>query len=160
VGYPITWRNHDLKLKDGRSSEGKRILIDGQQRVMALMAALLGREVVNKDYRPVRIRIAFHPATKEFKVLDAAIAKDAAWLPDIAIVFDPCTSLLGVVDAHCARNPGIARDEKDDLCDPSYSDMLRVAFTSEFKRGRLEDLVALLPVRNFETKQYEEAIDH
>jgi hypothetical protein len=48
--------------------------------------------------------------------------------------------------------------ENDDLYDPSYTDMLRVAFTSEFKRGRLEDLVALLSGRNFETKQYEETI--
>src|SRR5437870_6421131 len=62
IGYLIAWRNPDVKLKDGSSSSGKRILIDGQQRVTALMAALLGREVVNKDYQRVRIRIAFHPA--------------------------------------------------------------------------------------------------
>ena len=36
--------------------------------------------------------------------------------------------------------------------------MLRVAFTAEFRRGKLQDLVALLSGRNFETKQYEEAI--
>jgi hypothetical protein len=36
--------------------------------------------------------------------------------------------------------------------------MLRVAFTSQFRRGRLQDLVALLSGRNFETKQYEEVI--
>ena len=36
--------------------------------------------------------------------------------------------------------------------------MLRVAFTSEFRRGKLQDLVALLSGRNFETKQFEEAI--
>lgn len=36
--------------------------------------------------------------------------------------------------------------------------MLRVAFTSEFGRGKLADLVALLSGRNFETKQYEDAI--
>jgi len=50
------------------------------------------------------------------------------------------------------------RHENDDIYDPSYADMLRVAFTTEFKRGRLEDLVALLSGRNFETKQYEERI--
>jgi hypothetical protein len=50
-----------VKLKDGTPSAGKRILIDGQQRVTALMAALLGREVLTKDYDTVRIRIAFHP---------------------------------------------------------------------------------------------------
>jgi len=50
------------------------------------------------------------------------------------------------------------RNENDDIYDPSYTDMLRVAFTSEFKRGKLEDLVALLSGRNFETKQFEIAI--
>ncbi|MCO4842950.1 MAG: hypothetical protein KC439_08600 [Yoonia sp.] len=33
------------------------------------------------------------------------------------------------------------KDVNDDLYDPSYTDMLRVAFTSEFKRGKLQDLV-------------------
>jgi hypothetical protein len=47
---------------------------------------------------------------------------------------------------------------RDDLYDPTYTDVLRVAFTSEFGRGKLQDLVALLSGRNFETKQYEEPI--
>lgn len=50
------------------------------------------------------------------------------------------------------------KDVNDDIYDPNYTDMLRVAFTSEFRRGKLQDLVALLSGRNFETKQYEEAI--
>ena len=50
------------------------------------------------------------------------------------------------------------KDVNDDIYDPTYTDMLRVAFTSEFGRGRLQDLVALLSGRNFETKQYEDAI--
>jgi len=50
------------------------------------------------------------------------------------------------------------KDEIDDLYDPSYSDMLRTVFTYEFKRGKLQDLVALLSGRNFETQTYEESI--
>jgi hypothetical protein len=50
------------------------------------------------------------------------------------------------------------KDEKDDLFDPSYTDMLRVTFTSEFKRGRMSDLVSLLSGRNFETREFEEEI--
>ena len=46
----------------------------------------------------------------------------------------------------------------DDTYNPSYADMLRVAFTSQFKRGKLADLVSLLSGRNFETRQYEQAI--
>jgi uncharacterized protein with ParB-like and HNH nuclease domain len=30
VGYVIAWRNPNIKLKDGSTSEGKKILIDGQ----------------------------------------------------------------------------------------------------------------------------------
>src|SRR4026209_2707493 len=48
VGFIIAWQNPDIKLKDGTSARCKRILIDGQQRVTALMAALMGREVVDK----------------------------------------------------------------------------------------------------------------
>lgn len=42
IGYLIDWRIPTVRLKDGTSAAGKRILIDGQQRVTALMAALLG----------------------------------------------------------------------------------------------------------------------
>lgn len=50
------------------------------------------------------------------------------------------------------------RHESEDLYVPSYTNMLRVTFTTEFKRGRMGDLVALLSGRNFETRSFEEAI--
>src|SRR5687768_6965116 len=50
------------------------------------------------------------------------------------------------------------REENDDLYDPSYTDLLRVAFTSEFNRGKQSDLVSLLSGRNFETRSFEEEI--
>lgn len=265
VGYLIAWRNHTVKLKDGTTSAGKRILIDGQQRVTALMASLLGIEVLNDDYETVQIRIAFNPQTEAFEVSNPAIQKNSAWLPDVARVFDPAVSLFQLVNDYCAVNAGVSQndvfkvieklrgivhnhvgiielsenldietvteifirvnsagsplsqadfamskiavnetyggnmlrkaidyfchlavapeflakikkgdpafvgseffdrmkwiaDVNDDIYDPSYTDMLRVAFTSEFGRGKLQDLVALLSGRNFETKQYEEAI--
>ena len=264
VGYLIAWRNPSVRLKDGSESAGKRILIDGQQRVTALLAAMLGRQIVDKNYRKVRITIAFHPGEERFEVANPAIRRDRAWLADIANLFAPDTKLLRVVDAYCESNPESSRDEiyerierlrgirnnllglielnadldvetvseifvrinsqgvplnaadfamskmaanekynghqlrkcidyfchlavapeayadlasdseflgtryfqamewlkheKEDLYDPSYTDMLRVAFTSEFGRGRLDDLVALLSGRNFETREFEEAI--
>ncbi|AFD26704.1 GmrSD restriction endonuclease domain-containing protein [Deinococcus gobiensis] len=264
VGYLIAWKNPDVRLKDGRTSEGKRILIDGQQRVTALMASLLAHEVINKDYKQARIRIAFHPVLEKFEVSNSAIQKDPAWIQDVAAVFEAgartsklrrdylsanadvdgdtvednleklkaiTTNQVGIIDlastldietvteifirvnsagvslsqadfvmskiaanetyggntlrkaidyfCHLAQHPGflstIAKDEAftgsefypklkwmggtaDDIYEPSYVDMLRVAFTSEFGRGRLQDLVALLSGRNFETKQYEDSI--
>jgi hypothetical protein len=51
------------------------------------------------------------------------------------------------------------RQDNDDLYDPSYGDLLRVAFTSQFNRGKLSDLVGLLSGRNFETRSYEREIE-
>src|SRR5688500_10824816 len=94
IGYLIAWRNPTVRLKDGTSAAGKRILIDGQQRVTALMAALLGREVLTDEYETVRIRIAFHPIDEKFEVANPAIRKDPSWLPDVAEVFAADASLI------------------------------------------------------------------
>ena len=269
VGYLIAWRNPTVKLRDGTTSVGKRILIDGQQRVTALMASLLGMEVLSKDYERIRIRIAFNPLAEadapSFEVSNPAIAKNPLWIADVSKLFQADADLFDQIDAYMARNPEIDRslvgkalqrllkivnnsvglielaedldietvteifirvnsagaelsqadfamskiavnetyggntlrkaieyfchlavspdfysqiekndpefgrseffpkmawlkDVNDDLYDPTYTDMLRVAFTSEFGRGKLQDLVALLSGRNFATKQYEESI--
>ena len=50
------------------------------------------------------------------------------------------------------------RKENDDIYDPSYVDVLRVAFTSKFSRGKMADLVSLLSGRNFETRDNEDSI--
>src|SRR3954463_1384484 len=73
IGYLIAWRNPDVKLKDGTTASGKMILIDGQQRVTALTAAVLGHQVLSKDYRKITISIAFHPIDNRFEVTNPAI---------------------------------------------------------------------------------------
>ena len=50
------------------------------------------------------------------------------------------------------------KTENEDLYDPDYNDLIRVAFTSQFNRGRLSDLVSLLSGRNFETRTFEDSI--
>ena len=50
------------------------------------------------------------------------------------------------------------RSKNDDLYDPSYNDMLRVAYTSQFSKGKLADLVELLSGRNFVTHKFEDEI--
>jgi hypothetical protein len=264
IGYVITWQNPNVRLKDGKLSEGKKILIDGQQRITALKASILGEYVVNKDYEKVRIKIAFNPKTETFEVQNPAILKDKSWLPDISEIMNS-NSIIGAVRKYMELNPdedaehiernisdllaiqhkqvgtidlshdldietvteifirinsqGVVlsqadfamskiasnekmdgpnlrkaidyfcnlavapqfhehlrendkeftrtdyyramswlKDEKDDLYDPSYTDMLRVVFTSEFSRGKMSDLVSLLSGRNFETRAFEEVI--
>lgn len=61
TGYIITWKNPDVQTKDGSIANGKHVLIDGQQRITAMMAAISGREVLDEDFNKDRIKIAFHP---------------------------------------------------------------------------------------------------
>ena len=49
-------------------------------------------------------------------------------------------------------------NENKDIYLPDYTDVLRVAFTSIFKRGKISDLVSLLSGRDFETREYREDI--
>lgn len=265
VGYIISWRNPNVRLKDGSVSEGKRILIDGQQRVTALTAAVLGQKVINKNYKRVKIQIAFNPIEEKFEVLNPAIGKDKKWINDIHPIITNEIDIFDARENYCNINPDVdskkigrilqtlqsiiknqigiielagdldiekvteifirinrqgvelsqadfvmskiaandeyggnilrkcidyfshlavapefynniteldkdfvkteyfpkiswLKNENDSLYDPSYKDVLRVAFTFKFERGRLSDLVSLLSGRNFETRGFEEQI--
>lgn len=265
VGYIITWKSPDVKLKDGSSSEGKQVLIDGQQRVTALTASLLGQEVLDSNYKKKRIKIAFNIKNEEFQTLNPAIEKQEEWISDISefmkdgnidtwqfvtdysqkfemspnevnkrinkllaikniaigrielgssLDIDTVTEIFvrinseGVVLSqadfamskisvnekyegndirkaidyfcHFAKTPADyeniknndvefsqkdifnkiqwIKDKNEELYLPSYTDVLRVAFTYKFKRGKLADLVSLLSGRDFETREYREDI--
>jgi hypothetical protein len=265
VGYVITWRNPNVRLKDGSTAEGKKVLIDGQQRITALTAAILGDYVVNKEYKRIRIKIAFNPIEEKFDVQTPVILKDKTWIPDISDVLNGTVNSFGYINTYLQNNPDFTQDkvveainnlfnltkkqiglidlagdldietvteifirinskgvvlsqadfamskiaandnyggqelrkaidyfshlavapefyqfikdndadfaktdyfqkmawlrsENEDLYDPSYVDVLRVAFSTQFNRGKLSDLVSLLSGRNFETRTFEESI--
>lgn len=264
VGYIITWKSPDVKLKDGSLSEGKQILIDGQQRITALTAALLGQEVLDSNYKKKRIKIAFNVQTEEFQTCNPAIEKQEEWIPDISKVIESGFNafefvrdysekfnkdaneisqkltklqaikniMIGRIElgstldietvteifvrinqkgsalsqadfamskisvnekyegneirkaidyfCHFAKTPADfdnikngdkafsskdifnkiswIKDANEDLYLPSYIDVLRVAFTYKFHRGKLQDLVSKLSGRNFETREYSESI--
>lgn len=268
TGYIITWKNPDVRTKDGRIANGKHVLIDGQQRVTALMAAISGVEVLDDDFNKDRIKIAFNPLatdpTKRFEVQDASHLKDKKWIPDIAEIFKPDFKQWTFVNTYAAANEGVDLEElsetlmklkgianrqigvieldhsldidevteifirinskgtplgqsdfvmskmaadtvhggsilrkvvdyfchlavkpdfypmmvkdaefaatpysekikwlahdNEDIYDPEYGDMLRVAFMYSFNRGRLAELVSLLSGRDFVTREFREDI--
>lgn len=265
VGYIITWRNPDVKLKNGQLSAGKRVLIDGQQRITALTAAIVGQRVLDKNYKENTIRIAFNPLEEKFEVLNKVIEKSSEWIDNINPIVNDEISISKAIKKYIVDNPEanedlieerienlkriktkqvgiieldaaldidtvteifirinqkgvvlsnadfvmskIASDENhggnkmrkmidyfcrllvdkgfikhiqdndttftetsyynsikwmatgaDSLYVPDYIDMLRVAFTFKFGRGKFSDLVALLSGRNFETRTYEDDI--
>ena len=265
VGYIVTWQSPDVKLKDGSQSFGKKIIIDGQQRITALRAAVLGETVKTKDYADVRIKVAFNPVTCTFATQNPAIEKNNVWIKDISGLLSGRVKASTLRKEYCALNPQFDSDEveevfdslkeltkkdigviklsgnldiekvteifirinsegvplnqadfvmstiaaneslggnmlrkcidhfselavrpefypaliandkefadskyhqmvawlkseNDDLYDPSYVDVLRVAFTYKFGRGKMADLVSLLSGRNFEDRTFEESI--
>ena len=93
TGYLIIWQNPDVKLKDGESAAGKKVLIDGQQRINVLMTAIAGVEVLNEDYETKQIRIAFNPLAQgeeeRFAVQTPWQLNSSNWIPDISELFKP-----------------------------------------------------------------------
>lgn len=119
TGYIITWKNPDVKTKDGGKSNGKHVLIDGQQRITALMAAIAGKEVLDEDFNLDRIKIAFNPLatddSKRFAVQDASHLKDKRWIPDISVIFSTDFKQRAFENEYVKANPNVDPDELADI---------------------------------------------
>ena len=115
TGYIIMWKNPDVHTKDGSVANGKRVLIDGQQRITALMAAVSGLEVLDEDFNKDRIKIAFNPLAKDsdkmFAVQDASHLKDKKWIPDIAEVFKNEFDPFDFAIKYCENNSDVKPNE-------------------------------------------------
>lgn len=268
TGYLIISQSPNMKLKNGSLSEGKKIMIDGQQRVTALMTSIVGMEVVGSNFEKKRIKIAFNPIASDedeyFKVQDNAVLKDKKWIADIAELFSPEFDTFTFIHSYCQENSDVnpselnkklnqligiknrqigvitldkeltidevteifirinsqgaklnqadfamskiasnityggnmlrkaidyfshlavqpdwyqdmtkdsefmntqyapkikwLKDDREEIFDPGYADILRVAFMYKFKRGKMKDLVSLLGGRDFESRDYKEQI--
>lgn len=104
VGYLITWQSVGAKLKGGQVAAHQQILIDGQQRITALRAAVAGLKVIDSKYKQVRITIAFNPLTEEFATLTPVIKKNPQWISDISEYF-ASTSPLAFARKYMDENP-------------------------------------------------------
>lgn len=114
VGYIITWKSPDVKIKDGQSSNGRMILIDGQQRITALSTALNRVEIVNKSYKKERIIISFNPFTEEFKVKNRGTERGKEWITDISDAMDAGRKFINIfLDSNGVESD----DEADKISD-------------------------------------------
>ena len=122
VGYIILWKNPNVKLKDGTISSGKKVLIDGQQRITALMTAIAGRDIYNEEYKLCRVKIAFNPLAalsgedeaELFAVQTPAHLKSKHWIPDIAEIFSDDFSRFKFINDYCGNNPDVITHEQLD----------------------------------------------
>ena len=103
VGYLITWQSVGAALKGGQVAAHQQILIDGQQRITALRAAVAGLPVVNKRYAKIKIAIAFNPVTQEFATTTPVIRKNPEWIADVSAFFN-AESTYGFTKQYFDRN--------------------------------------------------------
>ncbi len=269
TGYLIIWQNPNVKLKTGKEAVGKKVLIDGQQRVTALMTAISGQKILTEDYEERVIKIAFNPLATDdeerFAVQTPAHINSSRWIPDISEIFKSDFDSYEFVDKYAENNPDVSKktinqaitqllsikscqlgaiilvphldisevteifvrinsqgkrlnesdfamskiaaderyggnmlrkaidyfchlavdpgfynqlanadknfisseyavklrwlkDNKEDVYNPDYNDMLRVSFMHTFGRGKLGDLVSLLSGRDFNDRKFKEEI--
>lgn len=157
IGYIITWQNSTVRLKDGTSSHGKQILIDGQQRITALRAAIKGLPIINDKYKEEKIAISFNPYTEEFKVQDQSTRKGAEWISDICEVMGDDFSTRKFIKEYSDRNqievngvkqPRFSENDLDDIIDVNLTklrniktkDIGNIALSSEIPIDIVNDI--------------------
>lgn len=104
VGYLIFWQDDEVEVKGNISAKDKQIIIDGQQRITSISAALLGKSVVDDRYQTRGIRISFNPITEEFEVYNSNVKRSDAWINDISVVFTEEFSAEELVRDYSSRN--------------------------------------------------------
>lgn len=94
IGYIMTWLSpvEYEKIKViGVNDKNRRypvsLVVDGQQRITALLSALYGIEVKDSNYQQRSIRISFNPLTSEFAVWTQAYERNAEWISSISDLF-------------------------------------------------------------------------
>lgn len=112
TGYLIISQNPSIKLKNGGSAIGKQVIIDGQQRITALMTSIAGQEILTSNFELKRIKIAFNPIAKDgeqcFAVSTPAHDKSSIWISDISEVFQEVLP-LSFIQEYLEKNPNIDR---------------------------------------------------
>ena len=123
TGYIILWQNHGVKLKDGSVSKGQKILIDGQQRITALMTSIVGWEIINSEYKKTRVKIAFDPfaalsedeEVEMFAVQDQSHIKSKRWIEDVSMFFASKFNAWEFVNKYVSDNPEMEASKLNDI---------------------------------------------
>jgi len=108
IGYLLFWENglpgeHRTIGTDGKQKAPILLIVDGQQRLTSLYAVMRGVPIVDENFRPSRLRLAFHPLEQRFEVTNSAIERDPIWLADISVLWQPSTNLLTFVNKFIER---------------------------------------------------------
>ena len=94
IGYIMLWespadydRTSAIGKNDKVYAHPDDLVIDGQQRLTALLAAMEGVKIKDKDYKERYIKISFNPLNRDFKVWSQAYERSAEYISAVSEVF-------------------------------------------------------------------------
>jgi hypothetical protein len=143
VGYIMLWSSpeeyeNSKHIGDNEKTykEPDELVIDGQQRLTALLAALYGTRVRDKNYRDRTIKISFNPLTREFAVWTQAYERNTEWISSVSSVFEADRdhsvskfrkSFIRQANEGRGKNgkPELT-DEEEDLVEENLNDLLNL----------------------------------
>ena len=95
IGYIMIWSAPEdyenikqIGLNEKNFKRAEDLVIDGQQRLTSLIAAMYGIKVKDKSFKERRIRIVFNPLDRTFEVWSNRYEKDPFWINDISKAFE------------------------------------------------------------------------
>lgn len=95
IGYIMVWAtpsNYENANTIGNNekiyNKTEALVIDGQQRLTALLASMYGIKIKDKNFKERYIKISFNPLTKEFAVWSQAYERNPEWISAISEVFE------------------------------------------------------------------------
>ena len=142
IGYVMLWES-PVNYEEKKSSIGgnkkiyeepKELVIDGQQRLTALVAAMYGVQVKDKNYEEHEIKISYNPLTREFAVWTYAIERDQEWISKISDIYLAKESntftkfrrayIKNLNEARAKKGNEELSDEEIDLIEDNLNDLL------------------------------------
>ena len=95
IGYIMIWSAPEdyenvkqIGVNEKNFKRAEDLVIDGQQRLTSLIAAMYGICVKDKKFKERRIRIVFNPLDRTFEVWSNRYEKDPHWINDISKAFE------------------------------------------------------------------------
>ncbi len=144
IGYIMLWQSPDeyeainhIGTNDKTYIQPDYLVIDGQQRLTALLAAISGIKVKDKNYSERQIRISFNPLTREFAVWTEAYEKNPEWISGISAVFEadanhdvPKFRRQFIKDCNAGRQKNgkdPLNDEEEEAIETNLNDLLNLS---------------------------------
>ena len=162
IGYVMIWatpvdysRTSAIGMNEKIYKTPAELVIDGQQRLTALLAAMNGIKIVDKNYNERNIKISFNPLNRDFQVWTKAYDNNQEYISSISDVFKADDEhnvskfrrsyIKSVNDVREKNRLPLLTDEEEDKVEENIKDLLDLK-------------IYALPTLRINTKADEEAV--